>query len=129
MDFTIFLKEFFELCIFPSLLILGTFIVDWLRVKTEEIKQNTKSEKEKKYLDMIYNTIKVCVIATNQTYVDSLKKQGRFDTEAQKNAFQQTYDAVMLVLSEEIKQYIIETNGDLQIYLTQQIEAMVKNSK
>jgi hypothetical protein len=35
----------------------------------------------------------------------------------------------MLVLSEEIKQYIIETNGDLQIYLTQQIEAMVKNSK
>jgi hypothetical protein len=88
MDFTIFLKEFFELCIFPSLLILGTFIVDWLRVKTEEIKQNTKSEKEKKYLDMIYNTIKVCVIATNQTYVDSLKKQGKFDAEAQKIAFQ-----------------------------------------
>jgi hypothetical protein len=88
MDFTMFLKEFFELCIFPSLLILGTFIVDWLRVKTEEIKQNTKSEKEKKYLDMIYNTIKVCVIATNQTYVDSLKKQGKFDAEAQKIAFQ-----------------------------------------
>ena len=52
---------------------------------------------------MIYNTISVCVIATNQTYVDALKKAGKFDEEAQKEAFAKTYNAVLLVLSDEVK--------------------------
>lgn len=129
MEFADFIQQFFELCVFPALLILGTFAVDFLRAKTAEAKQNTNSEQAKKYLEMIYNTISVCVIATNQTYVDALKKAGKFDQEAQKEAFEKTYNAVLLVLSDEVKKYIIETSGDLQIYLTQQIEAMVNNKK
>ena len=129
MEFTEFIQQFFELCVFPALIILGTFTIDFLKAKTAEVKQNTNSEQEKKYLEMIYNTISVCVIATNQTYVDTLKKAGKFDEEAQKEAFAKTYNAVLLVLSDEVKKYIIKTSGDLQIYLTQQIEAMVKNKK
>lgn len=129
MEYAQFIEQLFELCIFPGLIILGKFAVDWLRAKTEEAKQNTSSEQEKKYLDMIYNTISICVIATNQTYVDNLKKIGKFDAEAQKVAFEKTYNAVLAVLSDEVKKYIVETSGDLQIYLTQQIEAMVNNKK
>jgi hypothetical protein len=62
---------------------------------------------------MIYHTISTCVIATNQTYVESLKQQGKFDAEAQKEAFAKTYNAVIAVLSEEVKLYIIETSGNL----------------
>ena len=40
-----------------------------------------------KYLKMLSETITKCVIATNQTYVETLKKQGKFDEEAQKIAF------------------------------------------
>lgn len=129
MEYAQFIEQLFELCIFPGLIILGKFAVDWLRAKTEEAKQNTSSGQEKKYLDMIYNTISVCVIATNQTYVDNLKKMGKFDAEAQKVAFEKTYNAVLAVLSDEVKKYIVETSGDLQIYLTQQIEAMVNDKK
>jgi hypothetical protein len=36
---------------------------------------------------MLNRTITECVIATNQTYVETLKQQGKFDEEAQKIAF------------------------------------------
>jgi hypothetical protein len=36
---------------------------------------------------MATDTITNCVIATNQTYVNSLKEQGKFDEAAQKEAF------------------------------------------
>jgi hypothetical protein len=43
-----------------------------------------------KYVQMLTDTITACVIATNQTYVEPLKKQGKFDAEAQKHAFELT---------------------------------------
>jgi hypothetical protein len=36
---------------------------------------------------MLTDTITKCVIATNQTYVETLKKEGKFDLEAQEVAF------------------------------------------
>ena len=78
---------------------------------------------------MIVDTVTRCVIATNQTYVDALKKEGSFDKEAQEIAFQKTFNAVMAILSEDMKQYIIETFGDLQVYLFQLIEAQVAQEK
>lgn len=78
---------------------------------------------------MIVDTVTRCVMATNQTYVDTLKKEGSFDKEAQEIAFQKTFNAVMAILSEDMKQYIIETFGDLQVYLFQLIEAQVAQEK
>ena len=49
---------------------------------TKLIVENNSNELLSKYIEMLSNTICECVIATNQTYVDSLKKQGKFDVEA-----------------------------------------------
>ena len=78
---------------------------------------------------MVSQTIEDCVIATNQTYVESLKAQNAFDKEAQKIAFNKTLNAVMAILSEDAKAYIRETSGDLTFYLTQQIEIKVNKTK
>ncbi len=78
---------------------------------------------------MIYNTVVDCVIATNQTYVDSLKKSGFFDEAAQKEAFNRTMSAVMTILSEDAKEYISEATGDVNTYLTQLIESEVNKRK
>ena len=78
---------------------------------------------------MIFDTIIKCVIATNQTYVNSLKEQNAFDAEAQKTAFNKTMNAVLEILSEDAKQYIIETTGDLNTYLTNLIEAEVNKNR
>ena len=76
-----------EVVIIPLLGILTAYAVKIINAKMEQISSNRKNELEKKYLNMLSSTITECVMATTQTYVDSLKKQGAFTAEAQKNAF------------------------------------------
>lgn len=87
------------------------------------------NELYKKYMDMLEKTITKCVIATNQTYVEAIKKAGNFGMEQQKQAFQLTYDSVMAILTNDAKQYLQEAVGDLNTYITRQIEAAVSGNK
>ena len=105
------------------------YLVQFIRLKSQEITDKTDSDLADKYIQMLTDTITTCVIATNQTYVEALKKQGKFDKEAQKEAFQKTYDAVMNVLTDDAKEYLSEAYGDLNTYITQKIEAEVAFSK
>ena len=82
-----------------------------------------------KYIAMVTETISACVIATNQTYVETLKKKNAFTAEAQKEAFQLTYNAVMAILTDEAKAYLAEIYGDVTAYITNKIEAEVNISK
>lgn len=118
-----------EVCIIPLLGILTKFLIDYLIAKRDEIKSKTSNDTAKKYTDMVYDTVVKCVIATNQTYVESLKKEGVFTKEAQEEAFNRTMDAVLTILNQDAKDYIIETTGDLNTYLTQLIESEVNYQK
>lgn len=120
---------FFELCLIPIFGIATTFLVLFLNSKKKEIEVKIENETAQKYINMALDTIAECVVATNQTYVDSLKAQGKFDMEAQKIAFQKTFDNVMALLSQEAKDYLTVAYGDLTNYLTTRIEAQVKISK
>ena len=123
------LTQIFEVCILPLLGILTTFFVKWVNARIGEISDNRKNETEKKYLDMLNNTISDCVIATTQTYVDALKKHGAFDADAQKVAFNMTYEAVVKLLTNEAQIYLNEAVGDLNLYITQKIESEVNLNK
>lgn len=118
-----------QVCIIPLLGVLTKFLIDFLTAKRDEINFKTDSEIAQKYTNMVYQTIVDCVIATNQTYVDNLKKSGTFDEAAQKEAFNRTMSAVMTILSDDAKEYITEATGDLNTYLTQLIEAEVNKHK
>ena len=99
MEWLALLYEIFEVCVIPLLGVLTVYIVKFIQKKTEELNSKNENELMNKYLTMLSDTIVDCVIATNQTYVESLKKQGKFDLEAQKVAFEMTYNAVINVLS------------------------------
>ena len=129
MDWIKLLQEIFSVCIIPLLGMLTGYLVAFLKAKGNQIADNADNVLATKYINMLTETICTCVIATNQTYVEALKKQGKFDAEAQKKAFQMTYDAVMNILSEEAKEYLKNIYGDLDAFLTNAIEAQVKNSK
>lgn len=129
MNYAELIKQIFEVCLFPLLGILTTFLIVFISKKAQELKATTDNELYHKYIDMLEQTIINCVIATNQTYVDALKREGKFDGEAQKIAFQKTYDSVMAILSEDAKTYLSEAIGDLQAYIINQIEAQVNLNK
>ena len=120
------LQQIFELCVVPLLGILTTYLVKLIRKKNEELDAKVSKEVSKKYIDMLADTITDCVISTNQTYVDALKEANAFDKEAQKKAFELTYNKIMNVLTEDAKEYLTTVYGDLEIYITTKIESEVK---
>ena len=123
------ITQIVELVLVPLVGILVKFLVDYLAAKRDELKAYTSNATQRKYLDMITDTVTRCVLATNQTYVNSLKAQGSFDADAQEEAFDRTLSAVTCILSEEAKRYLQEVYGDVDIYLTQLIEAQVAREK
>lgn len=123
------LYQIFELCIVPLLGILTAYIVSYIRAKINELTEISQNDTLDKYLKMLAETVSKCVIATNQTYVEALKKQGKFDAEAQKKAFTMTLNAVMNIMGKEAILYLNEACGDLSVYISNLIEAEVKAQK
>ena len=123
------LFQIFELCIVPLLAVLTGYLVQWIKAKTTEATEKNQQDVFDKYITMLGETIAKCVSATNQTYVDALKKAGSFDAEAQKHAFEMTLNAVMNVLGKDAIEYLTAIYGDLTGYLTTLIEAEVKAQK
>ena len=129
MEWLALLYEIFEVCVIPLLGVLTVYIVKFIQMKTGELNSKNKNDILNKYLTMLSNTVIDCVVATNQTYVDSLKAQGKFNLEAQKIAFEMTYNAVIKVLSDDAKEYLTNIYGDLSVYITNMIEAEVNRNK
>lgn len=123
------LYQILEVCIIPLLGILTAYVVKYINVKSMEITNKVDNDLADKYILMLADTISACVIATNQTYVETLKKNNAFTVEAQKEAFNLTFNAVMAVLTDEAKEYLTAIYGDLNAYITTKIEAEVNVSK
>lgn len=123
------ISEIINVCIIPLLGVLVTYLVKYINSKSKELESQVDNETAKKYINMLTKTITDCVIATNQTYVETLKAQGKFDAEAQKKAFDMTLSAVQGLLTTEAKTYLAEIYGDLDAYITTQIEATVNKNK
>ena len=121
------INQLFQVCLIPMLSALTTFVVIWIKAKSAELQKKINNDILNKYVQMATDTITNCVIATNQTYVNSLKEQGKFDEAAQKEAFQRTYQAVLLILSDDAKEYLNNAFGDLNKYLQEKIESTVNN--
>lgn len=129
MNYTELITTIFQVCIIPLLGVLTTFLVKWLQIKSSELQIKMDNDVADKYMDMLTNTITECVLATNQTYVEALKQQNKFDLEAQKIAFDKTSEAVMAILTEDAKEYLESAVGDLELFIRQKIEAEVNLNK
>ena len=129
MDWLELLNQIFQVCIIPLLGVLTTFLVVYINKKKEALKTQVDNTLYHKYIDLLSQTITDCVIATNQTYVDSLKASGTFDIDAQKKAFEDTCNNVLAILSDDAKEYLSVALGDLQAYIANRVEAEVKLNK
>ena len=129
MDFQTLIPIIFQVCLITLLAILTKYLVAWIQVKTKELTDTKDNEMFTKYMTLLSDTVIDCVVATNQTYVNTLKEQGKFDAEAQKEAFNKTYEAVMRILTDDAKKYLSEVLGDLDLYINTMIESQVNFQK
>lgn len=129
MDWSAYLDIIIKLVVIPLLGVLSTFLVNFIRKKSEEAIARTDSEVLARYIRMAQETVSMCVVATNQTFVDVLKVKGAFTKEAAEEAFRRTKDAVLEILSQDAIEYLTTAVGDLDTYLNSLIEAQVKVNK
>ena len=109
--------------------ILTAFIVRYLNIKSVQLKDITKNKQLDNYINLAIATIQDIVIATNQTTVDNLKKQGQFTQEAQKQVFKDVKEKVLKILPETAKKAILLLYGDINSFLDTQIEVAVNQNK
>lgn len=108
---------------------LFAYLIVYINKKKEALLESSNTEIEKKYIEKISKTITDCVIATNQTFVEALKKENAFTKEAQEEAFQKTITNIMSILNEDCIEYLESITSDITVYLRNQIEAEVNKNK
>lgn len=119
------LQDIFFTCLIPLIGILCSYGIAFLHKKVKELQDNVKNELFNKYSDMLISIVETCVIATNQTYVEELKKQGRFGPEEHDIAYHKTFDAIKALMTEEMQKVLGEVYKDIDFYISQLIQESV----
>ena len=112
--------------------ILITIITICICMMTSKVAKDAARTAPSKYSEIIYgleNIVSKAVITTNQTFVNELKKQGKFDKEAMQEAYKRTYESIVASLSQSFFEYIDEENVDIDALLKNMIETSVNWNK
>lgn len=108
---------------------LSTFLCVFIKNKTEQLKLVSNNETINKYIGIATEVITDCVNMVTQTYVETLKKQNKFDKEAQQEAFSQCKQRVLNLLTDDAKLVIQEVYGDIDKWIDTKIESTVNINK
>ncbi len=125
MDFSAFWPIFWS-----AIGIILTGLATWLTtVGVNFLNQKIKDKKLARWSSALFEIIMKAVQSVFQEFVETLKKNGKFDEAAQKEAKERAYKIIMAQLTPELKDYITNNFGDMQEYLMNQIEAMIYQLK
>lgn len=112
--------------------VVAKYAVDLIKTKIKEsniIADATKNEDLSKIVESALSDVMDAVLYINQIYVDSLKSSGRFDKEAQEEAFNRAYVEAMNMISDEAKKVIEQLYGSFDKWLKLKIESSVNMAK
>lgn len=108
--------------VIPVISLLGAKLVSWLSTKI-------KNEKANKMIKTATEIVVSAVKTVFQTYVDALKKEGKFDKKSQILALTKAKDIALSQMTEDVKEFIQTNYGGLDLWLTTQIEATINTLK
>lgn len=110
--------------------IVGTAIISWLAERLISFLNDKISDsKIAKLLTSVVNVITNAVKNTYQTFVEELKYNGEFTKEKQEEALNKAKEMIMTQLTNEGKEYIQSTFGDIDAWVTSKIEATIYDLK
>lgn len=128
-----FLQAWWEPILAPLLGALGTALTGLLSILLFRviawIKGKSKNERFNEAVERVAEVVDAAVKMMNQKFVDQMRKDGKFDKEAQKKAFDEVFEIVKHMLTDEIKDVLLGTFGDIEEYLKLIIEQTVANLK
>ena len=129
MDIKEFIHELLYIVATGILPILAVYIVSLLKVKIKEQTVQLEDEQLEKYINSATNVISQVVLEVNQTFVDSLKKSGKFTVESATEAKNLAVEKCKQLISENSKNAIEIMYNDFELYLNSKIEELVRENK
>ena len=124
-----FLWVLFQVVLVPAVPVLLKILYNFVAAYTAEKSEKIENEKVRGYVNDAVKAVMTAVTSTFQTYVDSLKKQGKFDEEAQKIAFNTARDTALLMLTQDMRDAVTTVYGDFDTWLSKTIEQLVLANK
>ena len=110
--------------------VAATGLVGWLTTTgVGLINQKIKDGKIARWSSQLFQIIMSAVQAIQQSFVDTMKKEGRWNEETAREAKEKAYAIITSELTAELQKYITDNFGDMKSYLMNQIEAMLYNLK
>ena len=112
--------------------LLITIITICICIVTGKVAKDATRLAPSKYSEIIYaleNIVNKAVITTNQTFVNELKTEGKFDKEAMQEAYKRTFNSIVESLSKSFFEYIDEEAIDIDTLLKNMIETSVNWNK
>ena len=89
----------------------------------------SKDTKIQDLLNQTQSIVNDCVRATNNTFVNELKKSGKFTEAMEVAAFSKTWTAVQSILGTKGLKLLESAVGDVETYLTSKINGAVEANK
>lgn len=108
--------------ILPLISFLGIKLSQWLSTKI-------KDEKAQKLFAQATEIVTNAVRSTFQTYVESLKASGGFGKKEQLIALGKAKAIILSEMTTELKDWVTTNYGDLQSWISNQIEASIYKLK
>ena len=124
-----FLQNILYAIITAAVPVLTVYACKALQSLYDNNKNKIKNENVKETLNLVTDMIVAAVETTSNTYVKQLKAENLFDADAQKKAFDLTYETVKKQLTTESSAIIESAYGDVEAYLTSKIEQFVEELK
>lgn len=112
--------------------VITKYAIDLIKTKIKEsniIADATKNEDLSKIVENALSDVMDAVLYVNQIFTDSLKASGKFDKEAQEEAFNRAYVEAMNMISDEAKKVIEQLYGSFDKWLKLKIESSVNMAK
>ena len=117
--------------VIPVILVFVKYGVDFLRIKIAHLTNSQYREYLDSCLSELNNAVVTAVGQVSQTYVDSLKKDGKFNLDEQEEAFDRAYHTSIQILSSDAYNFLKKqlTNDGLTEMITSKIEEAVGFNK
>lgn len=132
MEFSEVLNYILYIVLTAILPVVAKYTVNLIKTKIKEsnvIANVTQNENISKIIENAFSDVMDAVLYINQIYVDALKSNGKFDKDAQKNAFNRAYTEALNIISDESKRVIQQTYGSFDKWLKLKIETSVNLAK
>lgn len=129
MDYNQIIEAIVKTLLVPTITLVAWYITSYIKMKTTELSKRIDNKQLNDYLSFAEQCITTSVMATQQTFVDELKKEGKFDKAAAQNAFKKAEATFKTLVNNDTKIAIEKMYGDYNKWIESEIEKQISIQK